>query len=424
MPAIESIAAAAVRALAASPSPGDQAQALTAYRQRAEAGDPDAAWRYAELWLRDPGHEPAEALPFLRQAAQAGIPAAIHRLGGLLQRGEAGLERQPEAGARLCRQAAESGYGPAQFDLALLHAAGKGVPQDAASASRWLLCAAANGVEAATTCLETIERPRSWDAADTRLSVVLTRSGQHKPMRFAEYYCDPCLDLLVGRLRIDRNQAEDIVQQFFLELEEPLAKGAHAGQPWKEALRGGFDPSRGPFRAYLRRALERFAQDWKRDQRREIPGGALPVDLDEALAERQEAWRLVLDRFVATHAARTPPIPRACAMLSRALGEGVGQATLAAAYGVTDRTVRSGVRLAAELLRDAVLAELPPTAGAPLLIEAIHQIPAWCQHLSDEKRRKCLVTLALVAAVVPASPAPLADGAVSFPVLASPAYRP
>ena len=397
----QAVADAALRAMVAKGSPEDRKTAFDAWRSRAEQGDAQAAWLLAEAGLDDPNADHQAILTALRQAVEAGIPAAMHRYGQRLLQGLNGTAPDRQGALVWCRRAAEAGHGPAQLDLALMTA--EGHDQDSAVATRWLLCAAANEVPAATTCIEVLERPRAWDAAETRLSVVLNQSDVHKPMRLAEFYCDPCLDLLTKRLRINQDQAEDIVQQFFLELEEPLAKGGYSGRPWKEALRASYNPQQGDFRPYLRRVLERFAMDWFRQQPGEIvprPEEGDPATFAEVHGEE---WSRMLASFTDDHAHRPAPVPRSCNLLVAALVDDLDQATLAKHYRVTDRTVRSGLRLAAELLKDWLRSKLAGTlidqARRGRLDQAVDAIPGWLRHLSTDKRLKALAIIALVGSV-------------------------
>lgn len=137
----------------------------------------------------------AGALASLSQFAANGDPEAQYQLGLYLAH-QPGHEVEA---ARWCAAAASQGLAAAQFNLGLLHAAGRGVAQDPQAAGRWLRLAAANGVPEAESCLELIhrepgpQRPATWDEADTRASVALARTDPDAPksLRFAEYYVDP-----------------------------------------------------------------------------------------------------------------------------------------------------------------------------------------------------------------------------------------
>ncbi|MCK6490397.1 MAG: sel1 repeat family protein, partial [Planctomycetes bacterium] len=217
-----------------------------ALERLAQEGHPAACCRLAEM-LQAEGRPGAAAL--LARAAAADHPRACFLLGLLHAHGGDGLGADRAAALRWCERAARLGSAEAQFNLGLLHGEQEG---DEEEAGRWLQLAAANGVAEAEACLDLLwqeagdpgARPRTWDEAETRASVALARTDPDAPksLRFAEYYVDPCLDLLARRMKLRRDQGEDIVQQFFLELEEPLSKGEHRGRPWKESLRSRFDP--------------------------------------------------------------------------------------------------------------------------------------------------------------------------------------
>jgi TPR repeat protein len=371
------------------------------------AGHQAAGFRLAELLL-EPGGDHPRALTLLRAAAGAGHARAAFRLGLLHARGEAGAAQDPGEAARWCRCAAERGLAAAQFNLGLLHAAGSGVDKDDAAAARWLRLAAVNGVSEAEGCLEVLyrdarERPRTWDEADTRASVALARTDPEAPktMRFAEYYVDPCLDLLAQRMRLERDELEDIVQQFFCELEEPLERGALRGQAWKDALRQHYQAGRGAFRPSLGRTLVNFAREWLRRRSRDQEGGARPPAAPpESEAERHaELWRALLARFQAAVPAGRADAQRAAGVLLAVLADGTPHAELARRLGLSERTIRSDLRLGGELLADwlgAACAGLPaddPLAAA--LREGLALLPAWLHRIGVEKRTRALLFLAL-----------------------------
>jgi DNA-directed RNA polymerase specialized sigma24 family protein len=340
----------------------------------------------------------------LTALAEGGEAVARHQLGLLYAHGLSGLPCDQAAAARWCAAAAAQGLGVAQFNLALLHAAGRGVKRDAAAAAHWLRLAAANGVDAAEEALELVHAgqplPATWDAAGTRTSVVQARSDalQGKAVRFAEYYCEPSIDLLVRQHGCDRDQAEDIVQQFLLELEEPLAKGEHRGLAWKESLRQRFDPGRGAFRPYLARVLRNFARDWQRS-RAPRPAGVPapePPDLEALVGHHAEGWRALLQRFAAALGPAAPG-SEAAAVLTVHLGEGLGQVATGARLGLAERTVRNRLRLGSELLL-AWLPEQLAAAGVDdrALAEGLRLLPGWLHRPAGEHRARALLLLALV----------------------------
>ncbi|MCK6491073.1 MAG: sel1 repeat family protein, partial [Planctomycetes bacterium] len=351
----------------------------------------------------------ARGAALLRRAAEAGLAKAQFRYGLLCAHGQAGVAQDPAEAARWCQAAARQGLPVAQYNLALLHAAGSGVDADPDQAARWLRVAAINGVNEAAGCLDLIhgdeERPRTWAEAETRASVALHRTDPDAPktVRFAEYYVDPCLDLLERRFRLRRDEAEDIVQQFFCELEEPLEKGEHRGVPWKDSLRRRYDAERGSFRPYLSRARGNFARDWlrRREERPAAGSGPAPEagdpgDPAAVVDHHAEEWRAALAAFAATQAGR-PAAARAVAARQAPLGDGLDQAAAAARLGVTDRTVRSDLRLGAELLLEWLAAHAP--AGDAPADQAVRRglalMPDWLHHPGPQKRARALLLLAL-----------------------------
>jgi TPR repeat protein len=281
-----------------SDDPSERRQAMLELDVLATSGHVPAMCRLGTRLVEDPdAATQSRGAELLRRAAEAGNAKAQFRFGLLLTHGRAGVTRDPLAAGRWCRAAAEQGLAEAQYNLGLLLATGTGVDADATAAGHWLRMAAINGLDEASGCLDLIyrdpdERPRTWDDADTRLSVVLTPSESGKPLRFAEFYLDPCLDLLMQRFHIEMAEAEDIVQQFFLELEEPLAKGKHRGRRWLEALRERYDSQRGSFRPFLGTVLGNFARDWIRRRSRDLPGPSDDTQTDPqiVLDHHAEAW--------------------------------------------------------------------------------------------------------------------------------------
>ncbi len=355
-------------------------------------------------WRHTAGVEPD--LAALERAASAGDARAAFRLGLALATGD-GCPADPAAAARWCEQAARAGLPEAQFNLGLLLAAGRGVAADPDAAARWWRLAALNGVAEAEGCLDVLYgvgsdgRPRTWDEAETRASVALARTDPDAPksLRFAEYYVDPCLDLLATRYRIERGQAEDIVQQFFCELEQPLERGELKGTAWKEALRRRYDRDRGSFRPFLGRALVNFARDWLRHDRLEAPGPGPGPDLAALAGLHEHEWRAALAAFAAAATPLREDAARAVAALQAVLGDGLAHAEAAVRLGVSERTVRNHLRLGGELLRqwlDGRAAARP--AGHPVadgLHQALRLLPEWLHRPSAEKRQRTLLLLAL-----------------------------
>lgn len=374
----------------------------------AAAGHLGARWRLAERLLAatDPQRR-GQGVTWLRAAAEGGHSRAAFRLGLLYRTGGDGLAVDPISAAQWCRRAAEAGLGEAQFNLGMILATGEGLPADRADAERWLRLAAINGIAEAEGCLDLLagadgrpERPRTWEEAETRASVALVPSdgGTRKSMRFAEYYIDPCLDLLLKAFRLDRERSEDIIQQFFCELEEPLSKGRNKGAAWKAALRGDYERGRGQFRPFLRRALLNFTHDWLR---RETPAAAPPAEkpdaeVDDVVDHHAEAWRAMLARFRAEVAGARPAVARAVGLVCDRLAEGLEHAELCRRSGLSERTVRNEIRLGAELLHDWLAGLCAGVADHDQLRTGIDLLPGWLHHAQGSKRARVLLLLALV----------------------------
>ena len=83
----------------------------------------------------------------LQALAQDGTPEAVTFLGFAAEQGAFGVPRQPDKAALLYRAAAQSGYQPALYDLALMNAYGRGMPRDLREAEALLARAVAAGAE-------------------------------------------------------------------------------------------------------------------------------------------------------------------------------------------------------------------------------------------------------------------------------------
>jgi hypothetical protein len=148
-----------------------------------------------------------------------------------------------------------------------------------------------------------------------------------------------------------------------------------------------------------------FARDWQRQQRREAdqPRPA-EHDADPALVAEHHAeeWRAMLASFAAI-AGTQPGSGRAVQGLSLLLGEGAEQSEIARRLGVSDRTVRTDLRLAGELLITWLGVTL---AGAdldadPAFQEGLRQLPDWLHHPVGIKRVRILLFLALIGRRIP-----------------------
>jgi RNA polymerase sigma factor (sigma-70 family) len=124
-----------------------------------------------------------------------------------------------------------------------------------------------------------------WGAGDrfppTRRSVVLAARDADPEVRrraweaLAASYWKPVYKLLRARWRLDREDAEDLTQEFFA---AALAKGIFER----------YDPAKARFRTYLRTCLDGFAANQRKAARRlKRGGGQAPLPLDFAGAEAE-----------------------------------------------------------------------------------------------------------------------------------------
>lgn len=86
------------------------------------------------------------AVDALRQQAEAGDAIAQTALATVYLAGLGGVTKDDSEAARWTRMAAEQGFPPAEYDLALLYYTGRGVPKDDAESARWLQRAADKNV--------------------------------------------------------------------------------------------------------------------------------------------------------------------------------------------------------------------------------------------------------------------------------------
>jgi TPR repeat protein len=88
----------------------------------------------------------ASAVDTLRQQADAGDPVAQTGLATVYLAGLGGVAADDVEAARWTRAAADQGFPPAEYDMALLYFTGRGVARDTSEAARWLQKASDKGV--------------------------------------------------------------------------------------------------------------------------------------------------------------------------------------------------------------------------------------------------------------------------------------
>ena len=88
----------------------------------------------------------ATAVDELRRNADTGDPVAQTGLATVYLAGLAGVAKDDTEAARLTRLAADQGFPPAAYDLALLYFTGRGVSKDIGESARWLEKAANSGI--------------------------------------------------------------------------------------------------------------------------------------------------------------------------------------------------------------------------------------------------------------------------------------
>ncbi|QPC93105.1 tetratricopeptide repeat protein [Mesorhizobium sp. INR15] len=113
-------------------------------RRAALAGNPEAAYRIGEQYVKRPQPEYAEAATWYRRAADAGHHAAARALASLYLSGN-GVAQDAEEGTRWLRVAANSGNRESQVDLANLILENAGDLKDGVDVAEWFEANASSG---------------------------------------------------------------------------------------------------------------------------------------------------------------------------------------------------------------------------------------------------------------------------------------
>lgn len=126
---------------------GNFKKALSELLPLARAGNAEAAYGVADMYRVGKGvrKDAAEAARWYRVAAQRSHAVAQYNLAVLYAAGE-GVPKKDFAEARHWFQlAGDQGFAPAQYNLAVLHAVGEGGPRNLVQAYMWFELAAAQG---------------------------------------------------------------------------------------------------------------------------------------------------------------------------------------------------------------------------------------------------------------------------------------
>lgn len=143
----------------------DEDQAAQWYERAAEQGLAAAQYRLGSMYEHGRGRpvDRKKAVALYEQAAAAGNINAMHNLAVL--KIDASGRRDYEQAASWFRKAAERGLKDSQFNLAVLHEQGLGVPRNPENAVFWYSLAAVQGDEEAAAKAKSLEADLAPDAA-------------------------------------------------------------------------------------------------------------------------------------------------------------------------------------------------------------------------------------------------------------------
>jgi localization factor PodJL len=143
----------------------NEAQAAQWYERAAEQGLAAAQYRLGSMYEHGRGKpvDREQAVALYEQAAAAGNINAMHNLAVL--RIDASSRRDYAQAASWFRKAAERGLKDSQFNLAVLHERGLGVPRNPENAVFWYSLAAVQGDEEAAAKAKALEADLAPDAA-------------------------------------------------------------------------------------------------------------------------------------------------------------------------------------------------------------------------------------------------------------------
>jgi localization factor PodJL len=143
----------------------NEAQAAQWYERAAEQGLAAAQYRLGSMYEHGRGKpvDREQAVALYEQAAAAGNINAMHNLAVL--RIDASSRRDYAQAASWFRKAAERGLKDSQFNLAVLHERGLGLPRNPEDAVFWYSLAAVQGDEEAAAKAKALEADLAPDAA-------------------------------------------------------------------------------------------------------------------------------------------------------------------------------------------------------------------------------------------------------------------
>ena len=126
--------------------PQNFAEARKWFRKSAEQGNARAQTGLGLMYMQGAGvrQDYAEARRWWQRAAEQGYAVAQHNLGVMYSEG-IGVPQNNDEGVKWYRKAAEQGYAGAQYSLGFMYAAGRGVPQNFAEARKWFRKSADQG---------------------------------------------------------------------------------------------------------------------------------------------------------------------------------------------------------------------------------------------------------------------------------------
>lgn len=123
---------------------GDYKTALAEFSALAEAGNPNAQFSLAVLYLSGRGvkRDVAKAIELHREAARQGLVAAEHGLGVFYYQGM-GVKQDYAEALKWFGRAASKGFAESEFNLGVMYFNAEGVPRDEIEVVKWISLAAA-----------------------------------------------------------------------------------------------------------------------------------------------------------------------------------------------------------------------------------------------------------------------------------------